>query len=197
MSLPPCQSTHSLEKHITDGHFPLPIFPEILDQTPHLWADLLGAKGSIATRITYLLKVGYEARAFSGIDSETDSLVTEAGLTYSFAERSAVTLAYSRRNNVSIQDPGVVYLTDSVSARLTHPFGPARKFEAGIGISYVINSYDGTIYNQRVDNEMRINFDIVYKMKTWLSAKLGYEFEHFESSFRGVRNYDANQSSCR
>lgn len=152
-----------------------------------------GMRGELATRLSYLLKVGYENRTYSSGIVGSGNIVIDGSMTHAFTEKTTLSLGYSRRSTVSIQDPGVIYLTDALTARFLQGLGSSGKVNASFGVSYLVNTFDGAPYNKRSDDSIKITFDILYKIQNWLTGKVGYEFEHFQSSFTGIRNYEVNR----
>jgi hypothetical protein len=155
----------------------------------------VGVKGRLASRFLYNAKAGYQVREYRSGASGPDGPVAEAALQYVLGERSDVDLRYTRRDAVSAQVIEESYVSDRISLVLRHRFGESGKLRASLGFAFVVNDYTGSTFRNRADEFWRVNFGLFYKMQEWLTGTLRYDYERFQSSLEGLRDYDVNRVS--
>lgn len=158
----------------------------------------LGIQGRFTERLRGMLKAGYEARAYSDGSPAVNSPIVEASLTHRFRENTATTLTYSHQDILSVEYAGVSYMLDLLSLRIDHRFGATGRFVASLQGSYQMANYrDSPGLSGRTDDWYRINLDLAYMVKLWMMAGIGYEYELFNSSYKGVIDYDVNRVTLK
>jgi len=164
-----------------------------LAKSPH--ADFLGgfvgARGDFTSRLSGSVKAGYESRQFSDGSPASSSPVVEATLAQRFSNRTIASLTYTRRNSLSVQAAREAYTSDAVGGQIRHVLSSDGKFMAVAGGNFENDDYEGGGASvARHDRVYRANFALSYEIQLWLSARLGYQFEKYDSNV--VIDYNVN-----
>ena len=160
---------------------------------PHaeFYGGFVGARGDFTSRLKGSIKAGYESRQFSNDKPAADSPVVEATLDQRFSDRTTVSLIYSRRNSLSVQVAGDGYTADAISAQLRQVLTSDGKLFAIAGAGFENDDYKALgAAAARRDRVYRANFTLSYSIQLWLSARLGYQFEKYDSNV--VIDYNVN-----
>jgi hypothetical protein len=158
----------------------------------------LGVQGKFTERLTGMLKAGYETRSYSDGSPAPASPVLEASINHRFRQNTVTTLALSHQDMLSAEYAGTTYTSDVISLRVDQRFGATGRFLASAGGSVQMADYGKSPgLAGRTDTSYRINADFTYLVKQWLQAGLSYEFEMFDSSSKGVVDYDANRVTLK
>ena len=155
----------------------------------------LGARGEFTSRLTGRVKAGYEVREFSDRTPAPSAPVVEASLEQRFSDKTSLTLAYTRRNTVSVQVARLSYTADSVSGQLTQVLSSDGKLVGTIGGSFENDDYEEIGGPVRHNVWYRASAAVNYSIQLWLKAGLIYEFESYHSN--QVIDYDVNRVSLR
>jgi hypothetical protein len=168
---------------------------ETTPKGPHseFLGGFLGANGSFTAKLNGTVKVGYEARSFSDDSPSPDGPVVEASLTQQFSPKTRATLAYTRRNSVSVQSGSASYVADILTARLTQAIGTRGKWISSLMFSYESDAFDENVFANREDNLYRIGAGLTYQIQLWLRASLGYDFQNFDSNDPTLSDYDLHR----
>jgi hypothetical protein len=156
-----------------------------LSDTPYAvsYGGFVGAKGDFTTRLSGSVKVGYEILEFGGSAPGSSSPVVEASLTDKFSDRTTASLSYSRRNNVSVQIANAAFVSDAVSASLTHTITSDGKFHAAVAGTLGNYTYeDSGAFASRLDRTYGVDFALIYNPQLWLSTRLAYSYQRFDSN---------------
>jgi hypothetical protein len=161
----------------------------------------VGARGKFTEKLNGTLKAGYEVSTFdesavAGLDDSAGSApVVEATITYLVTERLTTSLAYSRRQHVSVQFVRSAYVLDAITAKATQILGSTGRLQLDLLASYAMYSFDpAAAYPRgRSDTNWRLQTGANYFFQTWLSTRVEYSFERFTSDFASVVDYDVNR----
>jgi hypothetical protein len=161
----------------------------------------VGARGNFTEKLKGTLKAGYEVADFIGtipvgVDKSAGSApVVEASITYLPTERLSATLSYSRRQQVSVQFVRSSYVLDSITATATQILGSTGRLRVDLTGTYAMYSFDpAPAYPAgRSDTNWKVQAGSSYFFQTWLSTRLEYSFEKFNSDFGSVVDYDVNR----
>jgi hypothetical protein len=152
----------------------------------------IGAKGEFTPHLTGTVKAGYEVRYFSDNGPGLNAPVVSASLEQRFTEKTAVTLNYSRRPEVSVQYSRVSYVIDAADLSLSQILGTSGRLRASAQAGFDNIAYD-ELLNNRLDRILRIGANLNYQIRRWATAGLAYNFEHFSSDTVGVIDYNVNR----
>jgi hypothetical protein len=152
----------------------------------------VGAKGDFTAHLTGTVKAGYEVRTFSDNGPGVNAPVVSASLEQRFTEKTALSLNYNRRPDVSVQFSRTSYVRDSVDLNLSQILGESGRLRGSLIGGFDNIAYDETI-NNRQDRILRVGANLNYQIRRWASAGLAYDFEHFSSDSIGVIDYDVNR----
>jgi uncharacterized protein (PEP-CTERM system associated) len=121
--------------------------------------------------------------------------VVEGSITYQPTERLTTTLSYSRRQQVSVQFIRSSYVLDSITANVSQVLGSTGRLRLDLTGTYAMFSFDpAPAYpGGRSDTNWKVQTGASYFFQTWLSTRLEYSFEHFDSDFASVIDYDVNR----
>jgi hypothetical protein len=156
----------------------------------------VGLKGGLGARTVYYAKGGYQIREYRSSTEEGPQIpFFETTLEYRATEKTKASLEYVHRDAISVEAIESSFVTDRTTFRLDHAFGESGKLNASLAFAYVVNDHTGRTLRDRVDNLWRINIGLLYRMEEWLTGKISYEFERFDSSFARLRDYDVNRIS--
>lgn len=155
-----------------------------------------GARGYFTEKLTGTVKAGFEAREYDTVSEGSSAPVVEASLAQQFTERTSATLAYSRRQQESVQFVRSTYVTDSVSGSVTQSFGSDDRLRGNVQAGYMMSSYEtnSQFANQeREDNGLTAGLTITYDIKLWMRLFGGYSFEMLDSTEPSLADYQVNR----
>ena len=177
----------------TDPNLPFNPLDPITFKGPHadFIGGFLGARGDFTSRMKGSVKAGYESRQFSDGTPATSSPVVEATLDQRFSDRTTLSLNYSRRTSLSVQVARQAYTADIAGAQLRQGLTYDGKLVGILGANFENDGYErvGGAAARR-DRVYRASADLIYNIQLWLSAKLSYQFEKYDSNF--VIDYTVN-----
>jgi hypothetical protein len=133
-------------------------------------------------------------RDYSDNTSAPGAVVAELDLIYHLNDATRFDLKYTRGNQASINYAGVNYVYDQVNAAVDYKFGKREKLEAVASVAYSDFSYQGVVYNGRVDNPIVLSADLKYHFNRWLTGDIGYQFINFASTSTSVQSYDVQRT---
>ncbi|MEO8426649.1 MAG: outer membrane beta-barrel protein [Verrucomicrobiota bacterium] len=157
----------------------------------------LGAKGDFTTKLSGVMKAGYESRKFADVASADGNFVIAGSLDYRFSEKSAASLNAVRRSGVSVQSGNAGYILDSISIQIKQGIGSRGKWVAGLAAAYDVYNYEGNVFANRTDKLYRVSAGLDYLVQVWLTAGVGYEFSRFDSTSSSVSDYDVHRITVR
>jgi hypothetical protein len=159
----------------------------------------VGARGSFTEKLSGTVKVGYETRTFSDGTSAPSDPVVDLALTQQFSEKRALTLTYSRQENVSIQYSRETYTADVIGLQFTQLLGTSRKWQVGANVSYTLFGYQvvGTSNTSTEYDYFRGSLSLAYQLQRWMTASLGYEYEQVIGNTQSAIDYTVNRVSLR
>ena len=181
----------------TDPNVPFSAANPISLKSPHaeFFGGFVGVKGDFTSRLTGMVKGGYEARDFSDGTPAPSSPVVEVSLDQKFSEKTSAALTYSRRNSVSVQVIRQAYTADAVTAQLTQVLSSNGKLVGSLSGSFENDGYEEVGGFSRTDVAYRARAALTYNLQLWLTASLSYEFEGYRSN--AVIDYDVNRVTLR
>jgi hypothetical protein len=159
----------------------------------------VGVRGNFTAKLSGMVKAGYESRQFADDSGGSSDPVVDAGLIQKFSEKQWLSLSYTRLSNVSIQYSRQNYTTDTISLNFSQILGPSRKWRVNLGGSYALYAYEqtGTSSGSVEYNYARASFSLGYQVQRWLTALVGYDFEHVMGDSSAVIDYDVNRVTLR
>lgn len=163
----------------------------------------LGARGNFTEKLSGMVKAGYESREFSDHSPGGSLPVVEMSLTERFTENMALSLIYSRRQQVSVQFARSAYTSDSFTLNWQQAIGNDGRFHINAYGTYAQFQYDPNIaYSRagagttasRFDTLLSGGVQMVYDFKIWLRGKLSYDYERLRSDLAlAALDYDLNR----
>jgi hypothetical protein len=158
----------------------------------------VGTRGNFTPHLSALIKAGFEQPSFSDGTPVSGSPVVDASLTHRYRQRTSTTLSYSRQTSVSVQAPGVTYLSDVFRLNFNQRLGETGRLTASLTGSAEFDDYGSTgFYSNRQDTWYRMGANFSYLIRVWMSASAGYEFEKFASTGQGIIDYDVNRVTLK
>ena len=160
---------------------------------PHadFFGGFVGARGDFTSRLKGSVKAGYESRQYSDGTPASSSPVVEATLDQRFSDRTLASLTYTRRNSLSVQVARQAYTSDAVGAQIRQVLSSDGKFVAVVAGNFENDDYERSVLSAaRHDRVYRANLGLTYNIQLWLSARLGYQFEKYDSNV--VIDYHVN-----
>ena len=185
-----------------------------------VYGGFVGARGTFTPRITGSIKVGYETREFSGLDSEGDGGGPAVGmaLTYTPTQRLLLNLAYDRRVGVSPQFSAQSYTYSLLSLTANQQIGSRGRWSvlgrlglnfgtysdvasSGVGLVNGVTPVRFATDTGRDDQTYSASVGVVYQPRPWLTSSLTYSFEKYQTEFNdqytalttGLNDYVANR----
>ncbi|HUP79902.1 MAG TPA: hypothetical protein VM260_15220, partial [Pirellula sp.] len=145
-------------------------------------------------------KAGYELRQSEGDSGTIGSPVVDISITQRFSDRTELTLAYSRRQQESVQFVGNTYTSDAISTLLAQSFGADARLRARLEAAYVMSAYEteqrlALSVQDREDTSIISGLTITYDVKLWMRVFGSYNFEWLESNDPAVVDYIVNRIS--
>jgi len=154
----------------------------------------LGARGAFTAKLGGSVKAGYESVAYGDGSEGVSSPVVEASLDWRPAERTTAVLSYSRHSRLSVQTTKTLLTTDMVNVELRQALGTASRAAVTVGGSVGFSDYGASSYWQdRTDTFFRTHAEFSYRLRLWLTAAAGYEFEMLSSSDKRLIDYQINR----
>jgi hypothetical protein len=154
----------------------------------------LGARGAFTAKLNGMVKVGYEDSAYGDGSAAISSPVAEASVGWQPGERTSGQLTYSRHSALSVQTTKTLMTTDLLSVELRQALGTAQRATVTVGGSVGFNDYGSSTYwKNRVDNYFQARLEFSYRLRLWLTAVAGYEFQMLSSSEKTVIDYQVNR----
>ena len=160
---------------------------------PHadFFGGFVGARGDFTSRLKGSVKAGYESRQYSDGTPASSSPVVEATLDQRFSDRTLASLTYTRRNSLSVQVARQAYTSDAVGAQIRQVLSSDGKFVVVVAGNFENDDYERSVLSAaRHDRVYRANLGLTYNIQLWLSARLGYQFEKYDSNV--VIDYHVN-----
>ncbi|MCD6339068.1 MAG: outer membrane beta-barrel protein [Verrucomicrobia bacterium] len=152
----------------------------------------IGVDGELTPKIRGRVKVGYETSEFSDGAEGVDSPAVDVGLSYNYSEKTSVTLSYSRRSRASVSSAHTAYLNNYVTLGVQQIVGSSHPVMLNLTARYGVNEYSGSsVYRGRSSTYYGVSLSAGYRLKSWLTAGGGYEFEH-RSGVSWI-DYDVNR----
>lgn len=175
----------------TTPNFPAP-------KNPHsaFIGGLLGAQGQFTGKLSGSVRVGLKAREFSDNSSAPIAPVADMSLSHRVSDKTALSLTFSRSNDVSVQFTREFFTSSSIRLQANQLLGSSGKWRAALGGGYGLFEFE-TIgsSNTRDYTQYSANFSLAYQIQLWLSASLGYSYTSIQSSSGGIIEYGANRMS--
>jgi hypothetical protein len=154
----------------------------------------LGVQGAFTQRLSGMAKAGYEVHSYRDGSSAPGSVVVDVSLNHRFRENTSSGLFYNRNMYLSAEVAGVNYNVDAVGLLVNQRFGAEGRIQARARAALQWDDYSKSkTLSNRSDVWYRINLDLIYLIRAWWQAGLSYEFEIFESNYRGLMDYDVNR----
>lgn len=154
----------------------------------------LGARGAFTAKLSGSVKAGYESVAYGDGSEGVGSPVAEASLGWQPAERTSALLSYSRHTRLSVQTTKTLMTTDMVNAEVHQTLGTAARAAVTVGSSLGFSDYGASSYwKDRTDTFFRAHLEFSYRLRLWLTAAAGYEFEMLSSSDKRLIDYQVNR----
>jgi hypothetical protein len=163
---------------------------------PHLTSmgGFLGAYGNFTPHLSGRVKVGLDVGEYSNRIPVPQNPVVEASIIHRFREKTATTLSYSRRTDISVQAAGTVLTSDNFSLRVDQRIGSSGRLSAYLSGSLTTGNYGSSGgYANRKDNWIRVDAGLNYLFKVWMTGRIGYEYEKFSVNYQGLVDYDVNR----
>jgi hypothetical protein len=159
----------------------------------------LGARGNFTEKLSGTVKVGYESRQFADGTSAPSDPVVDLSLTQRFTEKTALSLTYSRQNNVSVQFSRQTYTADIVGLQFSQYFGPSRKWQATAAASYALYGYEvaGTTSSTVRYDYFQGSLNLAYQIQKWLTANLAYNYDQVIGESQSQIDYTVNRVTLR
>jgi polysaccharide biosynthesis protein VpsM len=186
----------------TDLETNVPGSTSLPDRT--FYGAFLGARGNFTEKLRGNIKAGYELASFSrgtgaaaaAAGGDTGNPVVDASLSFSLTDKSSLALSYSRRESVSVQFVRSAFTGDSVSSSYRQFLGSSGRLRLDVLASYSLYSYEPLpgFWTSRDDTHFRAEAGISYFFEAWLSSRLEYNFEKFDSTLSASTvNYTVNR----
>jgi hypothetical protein len=158
----------------------------------------VGGRGNFTKKLVGTVKAGYQYNWFEEVGGvstpSTDAPVVQASLLYKARERMTVEFAYSRQQRISVEFTRSPFTVDGVSGKVSAIFGSSGRLLVTAGGHLSFHEYDPSpAFASRTDMLWTVDPSVSWYFETWLSMKLQYEFNHFESNLAGVVDYDQNR----
>jgi hypothetical protein len=162
-----------------------------------------GARGFFTEKLSGSVKAGYETREFAG-DSESVSLpVVEMSATQRFTENTSLSIAYSRRQRVSLQYAQSEFTANYIGLNLRQIIGNTGRLRLDVKGGYGFNNYEPSLAysepsdpltpRERNDDVITAGAELSYDFKIWLRGTLGYNYERLRSDLSFIEDYDVNR----
>jgi hypothetical protein len=168
-------------------------------KSPHMTfiGGSLGARGEFTPRLQGQVKVGYEFREFSDESDAGGGIIVDTSLNYQMRQKTALSLTYRRRPNVSVQSGTSLYVQDSVYLEAQQALGTRGKWLARANAGTNLYDYRGNVFANRSESLYVFSGGVEYLIQLWLRAGLNYEFQTFTSNDAGVSDYDVHRLVLR
>lgn len=158
----------------------------------------VGGRGNFTERLVGTAKAGYQYSWFEelgGVSTpSTDAPIVETSLLYKATERMTVEFAYQRQQRISVEFSRSPYTLDEVRAKVSAIFGSSGHLLVTAGGRLGFYNYDPSpAFAARSDLMWGVDPSVSWYFETWLSTKLQYEFNHYESNLPGVVQYNQNR----
>ncbi len=153
----------------------------------------IGSKFDFSSKISGVVRVGYETRSFSNDASAPSEPVVSAAISYKLSHKIATSLNYSRRSATSIQFSSQTAVVDSIGLTLTQQIGNTGKFGANAGLAYQTSSYVSNTAASRTDEHISANIGFFYNFQLWLKSGLTYSNIQTSSSLPAALAYTENR----
>ena len=155
----------------------------------------ISANAEFSERLTGSLQLGYQTRDFdlldNGIGGNTHSLpIIQTELQYQYTEKGAVSFAYTRGGNVSVESPNNALTSDFISLIVEQQLGTTGKFSVKFDSRYQIDSYETS--NALEYKYLRLGVGLTYRFNQWMRSNLSYNTEIFDSN-KGNIDYNLNR----
>ena len=156
----------------------------------------VGARGNFTEKLTGSLRVGYETREFSDGSPGGDVPVVRMELIERFTEKTALTLSYSRSQQVSVQFARTAFTSDLVGLVLHQEIGNDGRFHALVRGNYGLSTFEpNENFTDRTDHLLTAGIDFTYDFKLWLQGRIGYDYERLDSDLPAIVDYEVHRVS--
>ena len=118
-------------------------------------------------------------------------------MVYHYSTKTALTLDYVRRQDLSIYYGQQSYVSDVASLQISQTLASKGKWRATLGGYYGLYDYSQTAGLVKVHYDIySMYFALAYQIQLWLTASLGYDRTSVTGS-AGVTTYDVNKVTLR
>ena len=119
-------------------------------------------------------------------------------MTYQYSSKTALSLNYVRRQDVSIYFEQQPYTLDVISIQATQALGAKGKWKTTLGGYYGFYDYAQTAdLPHRNYDVYSAYFNLAYQVQLWLTASLGYDRTSVLEGSAGATAYDVNRITLR
>ncbi len=177
-----------------------------------VYGGFVGIRGNFTPKLSGSVKVGYEARDFaSGAPVENgespgyikSSPAMAASLVYALGPKTAFNLSYDHFTGASYQLAGQAYVFDRLDLLVSQALGSGGVWAVSAGGGASMGRFDesrsvdssGTvtaIFPKRTDLFFTPSARLTFKPRSWLTARLSYEFDRFNSDGVQIVGSDPN-----
>jgi hypothetical protein len=158
----------------------------------------IGGRGNFTPRLIGTAKAGYQYNWFEEVGGvstpSTDAPVVQMSLLYKATERITLEFMYNREQRISVEFVRSPFMSDEISGKMSAIFGSSGRLLATAGGRVAFHEYEPTpTFPSQSSILWTLDPSVSWYFETWLSVKLQYEFNHFESNLPGVVDYNQNR----
>lgn len=175
-----------------------------------IYGGFVGIRGDFTPKLSGTAKLGYEVREFASggpIENGKSTAFAKsapavaASLVYAFAPKTGVNLTYNHSTGASFQLAAQGYEYDQLNMSVGQALGSRGVWSVSAGAGASVGRFDAVhavnqsgmvtaIYPKRTDIFFSPSARIHFKPRSWLTATLSYEFDHFDSDGVQIQGSD-------